>query len=154
MTTTDNSLEQAWSRDTVDRQVRDRMAQTVFKATGDLDRGMLGRMLDHIAPWRSCYMGARLPSGDVRFVLSNSGHIAGIVNPPNPKSRHYIGAGDDLPADPGEWLAEATMHPVTWWEDWATWIEKRAGDQRTPPPLGSKRNPILGDAPGAYIFGS
>ena len=44
MTTTDNSLEQAWSRDTVDRQVRDRMAQTVFKATGDLDRGMLGRM--------------------------------------------------------------------------------------------------------------
>jgi len=122
-------------------------------STVDQDLYFVAAEQDHIAPWRSCYMGARLPSGDVRFVLSNSGHIAGIVNPPNPKSRHYVGAGDDLPADPGEWLAEATMHPVTWWEDWATWIEKRAGDQRTPPPLGSKRNPILGDAPGTYIFG-
>jgi len=89
----------------------------------------------------------------VRFVLSNSGHIAGIVNPPNPKSRHYVGATPELPQDPEEWFATATMHPVTWWEDWANWIEKRGGDQRTPPPLGSEKFPVLGDAPGTYVFG-
>jgi len=42
---------------------------------------------------------------------------------------------------------------VTWWEDWANWIEKRGGDQRTPPPLGSEKFPVLGDAPGTYVFG-
>ncbi|HZM68622.1 MAG TPA: class I poly(R)-hydroxyalkanoic acid synthase [Nakamurella sp.] len=119
----------------------------------DQDLYFLAAEQDHIAPWRSSYIGARLPSGDVRFVLSNSGHIAGIVNPPNPKSRHYVGATPELPEDPEEWFATATMHPVTWWEDWANWIEKRGGDQRTPPPLGSEKFPVLGDAPGTYVFG-
>jgi polyhydroxyalkanoate synthase subunit PhaC len=108
---------------------------------------------DHIAPWRSCYAGARLAAGEVRFVLSNSGHIAGIVNPPNPKSRYYANGIGELPVDPDEWLSEATMYPVTWWEDWANWIEKRAGAQRTPPKLGSTKYPVLGEAPGTYIFG-
>ena len=56
----------------------------------DQDLYFLAAEQDHIAPWRSSYTGARLPSGDVRFVLSNSGHIAGIVNPPNPKSKHWV----------------------------------------------------------------
>ena len=128
--------------------------QRLDLSTVDQDLYFLAAEQDHIAPWRSSYMGARLPKGDVRFVLSNSGHIAGIVNPPNPKSRHYVGATAELPKDPEEWRATATMHPVTWWEDWAGWIGERAGADRTPPPLGSEAYPVLGDAPGTYVFGS
>jgi len=119
----------------------------------DQDLYFLSAEQDHIAPWHSSYKGARFPSGDVRFVLSNSGHIAGIVNPPNPKSRHWVGATTELPQDPEEWRATAVMHPVTWWEDWAVWIGERAGKDRTPPPMGSEAHPALGDAPGTYVFG-
>ncbi len=128
--------------------------QRLDLSTVDQDLYFLAAEQDHIAPWRSSYTGARLPAGDVRFVLSNSGHIAGIVNPPNPKSRHYVGASSDLPANPDKWLSDATMHPITWWEDWAEWIGKRAGGQRKPPGHGNREYPVLGDAPGTYVYGS
>ncbi len=120
----------------------------------DQDLYFLAAEQDHIAPWRSSYAGARLPTGHVRFVLSNAGHIAGIVNPPNPKSKHWVGATDELPPSADEWLETATMHPTTWWEDWAVWIGERAGAMRKPPPIGSTTHPPLGDAPGSYVFGS
>jgi polyhydroxyalkanoate synthase subunit PhaC len=108
---------------------------------------------DHIAPWRSSYAGARLPSGHVRFVLSNSGHIAGIVNPPSPKSIHRVLEGNQpLPADPADWLAAATTHPMTWWEDWAQWIAARAGAMRKPPRMGSRKYRPITDAPGTYVL--
>jgi polyhydroxyalkanoate synthase subunit PhaC len=128
--------------------------QQLDLSTVDQDLYFLAAEQDHIAPWRSSYAGARLPSGDVRFVLSNSGHIAGIVNPPSPKSRHYVGASSDLPANPDKWLSEATMHPITWWEDWTAWIGKRAGGERKPPAHGNDKYPVLGDAPGTYVYGS
>jgi polyhydroxyalkanoate synthase len=119
----------------------------------DQDLYFLAAEADHIAPWRSSYTGAKLPTGDVRFVLSNSGHIAGIVNPPNPKSKYWVDESiTDLPDSPDEWLASATMHPTTWWEDWATWIDTRAGKQIKPPRMGSKQHPALGDAPGTYVL--
>jgi polyhydroxyalkanoate synthase len=110
---------------------------------------------DHITPWRSCYKGARLLGGNVRFVLSNSGHIAGVVNPPNPKSRHWVGRnvrGRFLPTDPDTWRARATEHKATWWEDWTAWIAKRGGDRRPPPPMGSDTHRPLADAPGSYVL--
>jgi polyhydroxyalkanoate synthase len=108
---------------------------------------------DHIAPWRASYKGARLTGGGVRFVLSNAGHIAGIVNPPNPRSIHRVLESDaPLPPDPGEWLASATTRDGTWWEDWAGWIGARAGGVVEPPPLGSSEHPPLGDAPGTYVL--
>ncbi|HKR49546.1 MAG TPA: alpha/beta fold hydrolase, partial [Pseudonocardiaceae bacterium] len=76
---------------------------------------------DHIAPWKAVYASARLPGGTVRFTLSNSGHIAGVVNPPNPKSRHWVGAADTLPEDPEEWREQATEVASSWWEDWTPW---------------------------------
>ncbi len=109
---------------------------------------------DHIAPWRSVYAGARLTSGRVRFVLSNSGHIAGVVNPPNPKSRFYAGSDGDLPADPDAWRSAAREHPASWWEDWIPWMAERSGPQRTPPGFGSDAYPVLGDAPGTYVHGT
>ena len=120
----------------------------------DQDLYFLAAEQDHIAPWRSSYTGARLPSGDVRFVLSNSGHIAGIVNPPNPKSKHWVAPTGELPENPDEWLAEATMHPITWWEDWATWIGGAGRQQDRAAADGQRKHPPLGDAPGTYVFGT
>ncbi len=136
------------------RGVMEIAGETLNIKSVDQDLYFLAAEQDHIAPWRSSYTGARLPSGDVRFVLSNSGHIAGIVNPPNPKSKYYVGPDGELPENPDEWLAKATMHPVTWWEDWATWIEPRAGKQIKPPATGSKKYPALDDAPGTYVYGT
>jgi polyhydroxyalkanoate synthase subunit PhaC len=111
---------------------------------------ILNAVEDHIAPWRTGYATTRaLGSAQPRFVLSSAGHIAGIVNPPSPKSAYWT--NDELPADPEEWLAHATKHQGSWWEDWARWIGERGGEQRTPPPLGGDEHPPLGDAPGVYV---
>jgi polyhydroxyalkanoate synthase subunit PhaC len=119
----------------------------------DQDLYFLSAEQDHIAPWRSSYAGALLPGGKVRFVLSNSGHIAGIVNPPSPKSIHHVLEGDQpLPDSPDEWLAAATTHPVTWWEDWAHWIGDQAGGMRKPPRMGSRKYRPITDAPGTYVL--
>ena len=141
--------------------VENELARGVMELAGQqLDLGKVDQDLyflsaeqDHIAPWRSSYAGARLSGGNVRFVLSNSGHIAGIVNPPSPKSIHRVLEGDrPLPEDPAEWLAAATMYPVTWWEDWAKWIGARAGGMRKPPRMGSRKYRPLADAPGTYVL--
>jgi len=112
---------------------------------------------DHIAPWASVYAGAARLGGTVRFVLSNAGHIAGVVNPPSAKSRHWFGESDGLtalPADPQEWRDDAGEHRASWWEDWTPWIGERAGEQRPPPAVGSEVYPPLQDAPGSYVLGS
>ncbi len=140
--------------------VKNELAQGAMELAGtelDLskvhqDLYFLAAEADHIVPWRSSYAGARLPSGKVRFVLSNSGHIAGIVNPPSPKSKHWTSQAEVLPESPDEWLAGAQMLPTTWWEDWTSWIGQRAGEQRTPPPMGSDRHPPLADAPGTFVL--
>ncbi len=106
---------------------------------------------DHIAPWRSVYNGSLLPKGDVRFVLSNSGHIAGVVNPPNSKSKHWVLDEGELPRDPDVWRMQATERRASWWEDWTPWISERSGELRQPPPMGSAEHPVLGDAPGTYV---
>jgi polyhydroxyalkanoate synthase len=141
--------------------VENQLARGVMELAGqqldlekvDQDLYFLSAEQDHIAPWRSSYAGALLPAGKVRFVLSNSGHIAGIVNPPSPKSIHSVLEGDQpLPESPDDWLAAATMHPVTWWEDWAKWIGERAGGMRKPPRMGSRKYRPITDAPGTYVL--
>ncbi|MFY9808364.1 MAG: alpha/beta fold hydrolase [Pseudonocardiaceae bacterium] len=106
---------------------------------------------DHIALWKAVYTGARLIGGTVRFMLSNSGHIAGVVNPPNPKSKHWVGSAETLPADPEAWRQQATEVAKSWWEDWTPWIAGQAGPQQAPPPLGSTMHPPLEPAPGSYV---
>ncbi len=106
---------------------------------------------DHIALWKAVYAGARLIGGTVRFMLSNSGHIAGVVNPPNPKSKHWVGSAKTLPADPESWRQQATEVAKSWWEDWTPWIAKRAGRRQAPPPMGSTMHPPLEAAPGGYV---
>jgi len=85
---------------------------------GDIrtDTFILAAIEDHIVPWTSSYASTRLLAGDVRFVLSSAGHIAGIVNPPNPKSRYWT--NDELPPDPDAWRTGAQLHEGSWWEEW------------------------------------
>jgi poly[(R)-3-hydroxyalkanoate] polymerase subunit PhaC len=106
---------------------------------------------DHIALWKAVYAGARLVGGTVRFMLSNSGHIAGVVNPPNPKSRHWVGSAETLPDDPEAWRRQATEVAKSWWEDWTPWLARRAGRKQAPPPMGSAMHPPLEAAPGSYV---
>jgi polyhydroxyalkanoate synthase len=110
---------------------------------------LLAAKEDHIVPWTSSYKATQLFTSPVRFVLSSQGHVAGIVNPPSPKARHWT--REELLADPHAWLAGATEHQGSWWEDWATWIAQRAGARREPPGLGSAQHPPLEDAPGMYV---
>ena len=107
---------------------------------------------DHIALWKAVYASARLMGGTVRFTLSNSGHIAGVVNPPNPKSKHWVGSAETLPEDPEVWRRQASEVGKSWWLDWTPWIEARAGEQRTPPAVGTATHPPLVAAPGTYVL--
>jgi polyhydroxyalkanoate synthase len=125
--------------------------RTIGPAQIRADMYLLSAQEDHITPWKGGYSSTRLlENAQVRFVLSSSGHIAGIVNPPGPKGWHRT--NDELPADPEAWLAGSSEQPGSWWEDWASWIETRAGERREPPGIGSEKHVPLGDAPGTYVF--
>jgi polyhydroxyalkanoate synthase len=115
------------------------------------DTYAVGAINDHIVPWHGSYKTGGLLGGTVRYVLSSGGHIAGIVNPPGPKA--WYEAGDYAGASPDTWRAAASKHKGSWWEDWTAWSDARAGAHVKPPPLGSKRHPALGDAPGEYVRG-
>ena len=103
---------------------------------------------DHIAPWKTTYLGSRYLGGDVRFVLGGSGHIAGIVNPPAAKKYHYW-TNDAHPDSPDDWFATATQHPGSWWEDWQVWMDARNGGEKIS--ARKPENPIE-DAPGSYVM--
>jgi polyhydroxyalkanoate synthase len=115
------------------------------------DAYVVSAVNDHIVPWQAAYKTTGLLGGNARYVLSNGGHIAGIVNPPGPKARYDVGGKNQPTAD--EWRAAAESRSGSWWEDWTEWAGKRAGDTIKPPPMGNRRHPVLGDAPGDYIHG-
>jgi len=112
---------------------------------------VVGAITDHLTPWEGCYRTTQLLGGDTTFVLSNSGHIQSLVNPPgNPKASYYT--GPDPGPDPAEWMAEATKASGSWWEEWSRWVIGHSGAQRAAPPkLGSAENPRLCEAPGEYV---
>jgi len=110
---------------------------------------LLSTREDHIAPWRSTYAATRLYKGPVKFVLSASGHIAGVVNPPGSKYGHW--ENDKNPPTPEEWLATATAVPDSWWPVWERWVAQyAAGEVPARHPGDGKLKPIE-DAPGSYV---
>jgi polyhydroxyalkanoate synthase len=109
---------------------------------------------DHIVPWRGASKIRQMMGGPVRFVLAESGHIAGIINPPAQKKRNYW-LNTDRNAqtlDPDEWLAGATKHEGSWWVDWVPWLKKHAGRLVEPPQMGGEAHPPITDAPGTYVL--
>ena len=112
---------------------------------------MVAGISDHITPWESCYATTQLLGGDTRFVLSHSGHVAALVNPPgNPKARYRVAEDRANPAAAEDWLEGARERAGTWWTDWAAWLGERSGDlRRAPRRAGKRRHPALG----AYVLG-
>ena len=110
-----------------------------------------GAVADHLTPWKGCYRTTQLLGGASTFVLSYSGHIASLVNPPgNPKAHYWTGGSHG--ADPDEWLAGASRQQGSWWETWAGWVTARSGERKAPPTeLGSEQYPVLSPAPGLYV---
>ena len=111
----------------------------------------MGAVTDHLVPWQSCYQATQLFSGDQRFVLSNSGHIQALVNPPgNPKATYFV--NPDVSGDAEEWLRGATRTQGSWWVDWADWLEQRSGALKAAPKsAGDADHPVLCPAPGTYV---
>ena len=106
---------------------------------------------DHIAPWKSSYAGIRqFGSADKTFVLSESGHIAGIVNPPSKgKYGHYM--HDGPLGDAEAWKAGATYHKGSWWPVWEKWLADRSGPMVKARQAGDSKHPELASAPGTYV---
>ena len=105
---------------------------------------------DHIAPWKSTYRGTQLLSGPKRFVLAASGHIAGVVNPPDGgKYSHWI--NQDLPADPEDWFKGATEIAGSWWPDWHRWVSAQAKEHVPARVPGDGKLKVIEDAPGSYV---
>jgi polyhydroxyalkanoate synthase subunit PhaC len=115
------------------------------------DSYIVGAVNDHIVPWHASYQATHLLGGDVRYVLSSGGHIAGIVNPPGPKAWHEV--ADVYPGKAEQWRSGAARQDGSWWQDWADWAGRRAGRLVSPPPMGSDNFPPLRDAPGEYVRG-
>jgi polyhydroxyalkanoate synthase len=116
------------------------------------DTYLLAGVSDHITPWRACYATTQLLGGACTFVLSNSGHIQSILNPPsNPKATFFTNPVH--PADPAQWLACAQQHSGSWWNHWRDWLRTRSGEQRpAPSTLGNTQYPPGAPGPGTYVF--
>jgi polyhydroxyalkanoate synthase subunit PhaC len=106
---------------------------------------------DHITPWQACYQSKNILRGKIDFILSSSGHIQSIVNPPtNPKAKYFI--NDSLPESPEEWLRGASEQAGSWWTHWAAWYRGHGGGEvPSPETLGSAAYPAGDPAPGRYV---
>ena len=130
----------------------------------DTDAYVVAGIADHLCPWQSCYRTTQLLGGRTRFVLSTSGHIASMVNPPgNPKATFQALAetgppGPDAatgrqPGGAADWLRAAQTVPGSWWPDYSAWLAERSGGQQDRPRrLGRKGYQPLAAAPGSYVL--
>ncbi|UCV14312.1 PHA/PHB synthase family protein [Quatrionicoccus australiensis] len=124
----------------------DRIVQPLYAVTAEDD---------HIAPWKQCYRIRKYVNvkAPVRFVLSTSGHILGIVNPPaNPPKRAYWIAEPERNEHWEHWQERAEKRPGTWWEDWTQWLGERTGNLVDAYPVVNRKFPALADAPGTYVL--
>ena len=141
------------------------LGSPVDLAAVDADAYVVAGIADHLCPWQSCYRTTQLLGGDVRFVLSTSGHIASMVNPPdNPKARFQVGSAHRAdrsaegarpasPADPKEWLADAQTVQGSWWTDYSSWLAQRSGGMKQRRArLGSPGFEPMEPAPGLYVL--
>ena len=110
---------------------------------------LLATREDHIAPWKSTYAATQLYAGPVKFVLSASGHMAGVISAPGSKYGHWT--NDDLPATPDAWLGGAKSHQGSWWPLWDEWVTPFGLGRVSPRSPGDGRLAPIEDAPGSYV---
>src|ERR671932_593371 len=105
---------------------------------------------DHIAPARAVFVGAQCLAGPVRFVLTGSGHIAGVVNPPA-RNRYEYWTGEPPEGSFETWLEQAEEHPGSWWPDWQAWVESQDRKRVPARKIGAGELAPIEDAPGSYV---
>ena len=105
---------------------------------------------DHIAPAISAFLGAKFFGGPVKFVLSGSGHIAGVVNPVA-KAKYQFWTGADIEGELEDWLTKATEHPGSWWPDWLQWLTNLHPETVPARQPGGPNYPPIEEAPGSYV---
>lgn len=119
----------------------------------DCDSYLLAGTTDHITPWRACYRSTLLFGGETTFVLSNSGHIQSILNPPSDKKKAEFWVAPGGEPDPVTWHQKAEHVEGSWWPHWHVWLAKRSGRKRDAPAgPGNAAYPAMEAAPGRYIF--
>lgn len=119
--------------------------------TIDIPTFFLSTEKDHIAPWKSTYIGYQLMNGPKRFVLAGSGHIAGIINAPGAKKYGYK-LNDSTTASAEEWISNATQHPGSWWPEWLKWLKAHSGKYQPAPDFNHLPLAPLMEAPGSYVL--
>jgi class II poly(R)-hydroxyalkanoic acid synthase len=148
-------------RDFVDAALHNKLATpgavTVLGTEIDLgkvtvDSYVVAGSADHLCPWSNCYRSSQLLGGKVRFVLSSSGHVAALVNPPgNPKASYRV--SDENTLEPDAWRDAAETVQGSWWPDYVAWLRDRSGEEKpAPAELGSAEYQPIEPAPGSYVF--
>ena len=117
----------------------------------DVDAFVVAGLTDHITPWMPCYMTSQLLGGTSEVVVTSTGHIQTMVNPPGkPRARYF--AGPEPGPDPEAWMAAATTHEGSWWPRYADWLLERSGEPRPAPSRpGNRRYKTIEPAPGLYV---
>ncbi len=111
----------------------------------------LSTLEDHIAPWKGTFKALDLFTGTVEFVLGASGHVAGVINPPQKNRRHYWIKGE-MGQGPDHWLETAERHDGSWWPHWNEWLRRRAGKKiDAPKEYGNGEYKVIEPAPGSYV---
>ena len=144
-------LRRCWIDNALARDAMDVQGTPLLVSKVPNDTYIVAAIDDHIVPWQANYRTTQLLNGKCRFVLSSSGHIAGIVNPPSPKCRLWL--NEKIPPTADAWLEGATQHHETWWNDWLTWVLPRSGPLGSPPSMGNADFPAGARAPGTYVYG-
>src|SRR5271166_3997230 len=121
------------------------------RARGKVDAYVVAGLTDHITPWKAVFKTARILGDNATFVLSNSGHLQSLLNPPTNKKASYM-IGPASAADPDAFQSRAEKRQGSWWLDWRDWLAGRSGDEiEAPKSAGDERHPVLMPAPGSYV---
>ncbi len=128
------------------------LGSPVDLGAASVDSYIVAGLTDHIIPWENAYRSTQLLGGEPRFVLSTSGHIQALVNPPAPDSRSSFRVAETYPPSADAWLEHATTVPGSWWPDYDQWLAARSGElKRAPGHLGNARHKAQAKAPGSYV---
>jgi polyhydroxyalkanoate synthase subunit PhaC len=126
--------------------------KTIDMSKLKVDSYVVAGTTDHITPWKGVHKTAQIMGEGTTFVLSNSGHLQSLINPPaNPKASFMIGPVN--PSGPDAFVTSAEKRKGSWWLDWRDWLRARSGEEvAAPASPGSERHPVLATAPGTYVF--
>jgi len=117
-----------------------------------VDSYVIAGVTDHITPWKSVYQTAKIMGNDTTFILSNSGHLQSLLNPPGNQKASFV-TGPLAPAGPDAFLAGSQKHEGSWWLHWRDWLHKRSDEEKPAPTmLGNARHCADAPAPGTYVF--